>query len=1322
MMRRNQKEKWYTDIQAAMANFRPALFTTPALGQVNAVNWFPLTRLQAATDYYLAKKGRMKADERDRRLKSLIMEYPPPKELLIAACAHVMSTEALREIIIGECRVDHAPPHEGLRAYLVTIAGAHYANPEAIKADEEQLAQALIVLLPPEKHTAIGQHLNVALTRFFSLSTRGEPSEFYTQDFVELFLRNACINFSERLDVMRSNRQWKLAHEESSWLSEVPGESPTIGHLLSRTFSLWRVWAMWRPNMQRLARWEHFTSDQRRELWDVLGLEGPDFIAKARPTMREGIISLLDPNQPDSSFGYGKLVLQPQDGSAAAASAILDRLLDALDAAQDTSPEALYLFTQLCTRHPVNDRTFRILELVNAITDTEVPKAVLSILTAGPDVGVSAAIQLLPALNDGPGRELREILTPDIIGSVQAEVQRMQNVFCEQLQRGGGDGVGMHLHMLGETLSNATWLQPSLTIELQSVLETWPERSELETLFKLRKNVQHSSREISSPLPNMINSYLLASLAGRGEIDNETRNTFDALAQFWQQRHDPICRDVALAIAQRSTISSELRIRCLAQLKEMQRDFVSTLDKMLKKDTDMACVNFASFLASHTWESSNTEAPECWRGILLSMIRQRNDTLLDSSLKFLNVKSWFQFLADVKHVFGDSIIHDPPDILNPALHRWSKRLTRRYTPTLAELEDALGSLSQLDWIVTAYTNQEPIIALLNVFQNPDTATPARTTLLALSKIGSSSDHICEAISRLPDMTADGIEAYLLTLEVCHTSSRSEDQDQDQNQDRDHNHIAQAVLTVWLGSPSLSDIDRSALQSLASMLGLQAHLSGNELRSSLRDISKFIDRQYEGLLDEASRLESIRLGLKAHDPARTSALLKRLGIEDLGRLEDSNAGIPKDLVDVIEGVGDGEYEMVFLLSHLKPLNMIAHGLSDARMLVVRLKSGYGGSLERFCMHIFPEQGYAGPDTVNGEHTYHKVSRSGERPDTQVCYGRANRVTYQLSRILYEILLSSPISLELIYRSLRNALDNLAQICVVCGSVSGRRLWRSTTCRRECSSLLQRSDLEVRLVDLRLDPPVVDLLLSSVHAAAVDSSTSLSTLLPGCPVTNAITLRQVIHSVPDARALQNAPDLSMLIRGLAPEVEALLSWVCTSYRGFVATATEALKIPSMPGVHQFVVASSAPALETAFARQVIRQRSSRVVFHGTSLDRVYAILRQGLKVLSGGPLQRHGSAMGSGIYMSEEPAIALDYSGGTSSGGWRPASSFQNIRVLLACELAGSTATRNGIHVVSDSSTVMVRYVFLFPDNATAPIAAHVVPALTSAFAMLRLRSV
>lgn len=94
------------------------------------------------------------------------------------------------------------------------------------------------------------------------------------------------------------------------------------------------------------------------------------------------------------------------------------------------------------------------------------------------------------------------------------------------------------------------------------------------------------------------------------------------------------------------------------------------------------------------------------------------------------------------------------------------------------------------------------------------------------------------------------------------------------------------------------------------------------------------------------------------------------------------------------------------------------------------------------------------------------------------------------------------------------------------------------------------------------------------------------------------------------------------------------------------------------------------------------------------------------------------------MAEEPTTAWGYAQkaavttGVATTGWK-GSMYHDLRVLLGCELVGAAVpVVAGIHVITDPSRLMVRYIFLMPPTARMPIARHVVPAMSSVFASLR----
>ena len=61
---------------------------------------------------------------------------------------------------------------------------------------------------------------------------------------------------------------------------------------------------------------------------------------------------------------------------------------------------------------------------------------------------------------------------------------------------------------------------------------------------------------------------------------------------------------------------------------------------------------------------------------------------------------------------------------------------------------------------------------------------------------------------------------------------------------------------------------------------------------------------------------------------------------------------------------------------------------------------------------------------------------------------------------------------------------------------------------------------------------------------------------------------------------------------------------------------------------------------------------------------------------------------------------------------------NHRVLLGCELAGEEPSKDGIHVITDPSKIMLRYIYIMPPKAKMPQTKDIRPAMQSNFASLR----
>lgn len=1301
-MKGNQSSSWHRQVQATatdLSSFNAASdITQPLL----------LRQLQRHTDLYLKKKGKLTSRDRDARLIALVQDHPV-KDVAIISCAHALSPWTVRDLLRGELRVNlHS--HSDALPYLRTIVAANRANAEAIGDVEAQCAQSLMFLLVPEPFT-FGQHVQVFSSRITALVTRGFSTDLLRHPVIDSIPRKACETFATHLEALKLSRRWLHAQEVTEWLPKLSGNSPAIERLLDGTFPNWRIWAAWRPDMYRLRSFESLTDDQRRDLGDLLDLEGPDFISGSNTRLHKGLQTQRD-NHSGFSVRHGRLFVKLDGDSQPDAHKLLDRLVDVFCSACSVSPDALALFTHLSIRNAVDERAVKLLECVNAIRGSSVSKDVLDMLhSEANSVRIAAIIRLLPVLESGHGQALRVVLGSFVVATSEVVMVAQQKKFCDRLQNSRlVYEEGMKLHSFGSSLQNSSFLKHSFNDELKAFLGSLPSSEDASALLNVREYARNTTPK-NSLLGDMIDEYCMARLTGLCDIGDAAKNAVEGLIHLWRQPLEPDRRDVALAIAERGITFSGTFRQSLIQFPKMNERFFLDSSSLVSKDTPMTCVELARQLVLR--KLLNADGIKFWRDLLLSMIKQRNATLLDFTLAHLKVQAWLQWLDDLRKIFKDQVGQesDLPLVLTPNLLCWAEVLSKKYVTVLTRVQEANWSCSAIRWILMGWERSEMIESLLDLLKSREKEPhlPSTQSLLALlSPDGRNVKEIADALYILAHTTDPGQQACLSILAIHRKGAKQ---------------ASEALLAAWLGSRELRAEDKRALEAVAEVLLLHIYAHENPPPASVQAAAEHLVDEHAAIMAEALRLEGIRLTLRAHNPHKTSALLNQLGIENPSPAENDILSIPNSLIDVVERIGDGEFELCFPLTHLKELQRTALGIGKARMLLVRLLVE-GNKPPEFCVHLYPEPKMIDPapnrslgtaSKARGKHVYWRADRCSAALDMNCCHGRPNRATYQMRQTLWRYLKDGFYSLKSVHASLTSAIENLPHSCLICGRTLGARLWRSTTCQSDCSLILRESSAEVRLAEFRHDPPVVDLLLAAVHASALTTDLDF---LQGCPIGEAISIIQTVSNIPGASTLQHVNDLTTYIKRLGSPTESLLSWLLTSYRGFLASTPPTLKIPSMPKVKQFVLVSSAPEFEVAFAAHLRRGQRTRVVFHGTSLNRLYSILSQGLQVITNKKFQRNGAVYGAGIYITENPHTALSYAD-VQSGA--PGTAFQNVRVVLGCELVGdlsSPAGAAGIYVVTDPSRLMVRYVFLFQVGAQAPIARHVVPAIETAFDLIR----
>lgn len=1292
---------------------------------------FPWTALQNHTGYYMKKKGKLSQTQIDERLLALIQKHPS-KDVAIAACAHVISARSIRNLLVNDHGVEHDSAF-GLQDYLQVIVATNHVNSGAVSDIESQWARCLL-----EHAVAGGSSRTLAqqLHDVLSLLPAQVSPDLLLQDDISRLATSVCMDFSKQLEDLRHKHQWMDAHTAVGWLSTVTTSNSTLQtgtrNLLDNHFPTWGAWAAWRPNIPRLSARKNNVTFAQSSLGDLLALEGPDFasiVGSEQATLREGLIA-QGSSRSQSTLQWGKshvVFSRNPFRELEKLNVILERLTQVTDFACSAGPEYTSLLAHFCG-HKISNEVLQMLEDVQILGKPAFTTVILQILTDHEQntthQGMNGIRQLLPALNDPRVCRMREQMRPYFVDRISNYVRELQYTLLIQIDaRNQWLAAAMDLLVFCCGLQEQTWLLVHLDCSVQQIIASGPSlMTKIETLGVVRKSIRSTTTSTPTSLSSQIDAYCKAQLIPFCIADPNFCRLVETLICLWQQSPDKNRRELALLIADLPNTGWQFRCDCLTDLTTLSNLWVtSTLEALHDENPDLGCFALIRLLASE----DKPAILERWRKVLSFAIEKQHETLLHHAITQLTTGMWLKLLGSIRVVFkGSDVITErrSPRIFNLELHKWSQQIAD-YFPTLTRLESVLkhGPAMQMLLLGSTSSNNCQLLRVLDFVENSKSSshTKLMDTLMALLH-SRNIEVIEDVLSVVSEVSSKGAEACLRVLDSrCQVSPE----------------MTEVVLATNLRAGDISEPDRLALRKVSRLFGINLDAEGYPSVAILKEAAKRLCEQYLRLMSEARRLESLRLSLLAVTPERVSKLLVRLQIEAPSTVDDALASLPSSLGSLVEKISNNEIELQFPATELTKLQRFAIGAEDAEIFLVRLTLGHDGKPIKFCVHLSAESSdQTNPkSSSNGKgHTSWGVFRSDRPPHEHYCHGQPNRGVYQLSRMLWHHLRYDFISLEQTHAHMTSKLSRFGQGCVVCG-LGQRRLRRATICPSlDCQRTFSQAHIEIQLAEIWQDPPVMDLLLSMVHATA---SAGHLDLLTNFPATNAPAVVSMIDALPAiptlakhlksclnvhgnefrlAQALVGYCTQSFDAASLAPG----LLWACISYRGFLVSATGPQRIPSF-GSNQFLLANTAPDLELAFSRHMPTPQSpSQILFHGISLDCLHAILCQGLRVQSGTALQRHGASHGAGIYMADEPSLAWGYAT-ANSGGWK-SSKLKNMKLLLGCELAGPKpqAPQSGIYVITDSTKLAVRYIFLLESTARMPAAKDVRLPMASVFQSLR----
>ncbi|KAF2810652.1 uncharacterized protein BDZ99DRAFT_508216 [Mytilinidion resinicola] len=213
---------------------------------------FPWDQLQAHTDLYLRKKGKLTPAERDFKLAALVDDYDD-RDVAIAACAFAMSSQTLRVLLNVESNVTPVT-YYGLYAYLQSLIAVNYRGQPGVVSDlEAKWARALVPYSSPGPQAAARFLEGVASVLRDKLLQNLQSMPNFS-----ILTRRALVDFASNLEGFKLKNQWAAAQAAVVWLSKLLKNPSPPSHdlgpeqLLDSQFPSWRIWAAWKPDLDRI--------------------------------------------------------------------------------------------------------------------------------------------------------------------------------------------------------------------------------------------------------------------------------------------------------------------------------------------------------------------------------------------------------------------------------------------------------------------------------------------------------------------------------------------------------------------------------------------------------------------------------------------------------------------------------------------------------------------------------------------------------------------------------------------------------------------------------------------------------------------------------------------------------------------------------------------------------------------------------------------------------------------------------------------------------------------------------------------------------------
>jgi len=803
----DHSQEWHAEVEATAGVLHPSH------------RRFPWGFIRNHTDTYLKKKGKISQEEADRRLSMLVQTHPA-RDVAIASVAHAMSVESLSQLLRAETNV-MCGSYWGLDTWLQSVIAAHEGNPALVTRLQAEWARTLLPYATTGA-SAAGCYLKGVKRALENHKTQNTDVDLHN---FAVLLRRAIKDYAEQLNGFRLTCNWVAAKKAVDWMTELDVSSSSnspctnIETVFDRHhFPAWRMWASWRPDVDRITRFSMIDTIHMSTILDVAALEGPDMITGTRQTLRQGLIAGYGEQR--NWVHYRGLIIEVPEHTKACLSTSLERLVVRLDAVSTSLPQGESLFN-----------LFRALTIGGTFT-----KSSLDLFDASLEIACTPekdnhafirelwcekeqigglhvhALQQLLGLLDAPGATtFRELFLQDWLFEGIGECFReCQSVVRNQIKTSAWLRLLLELHTFCMAVKASEHIFPRLKPAVRANVGAWPSakrmtsikeiyvaaqnlhQNELQTrhtfvwfdpdtsteslLFASDAKDQKSRHALEEVIEKHCVDHLLTAEVSCDTTEQILRDILEVWENTGEGVDDVDRRMLAILVSRDIDNPSGHKCECIYELavdlslgrsSSFVRDIVRIV-RVQETDSRQAIIALTNTLAAREG------CKKCWRGVLLRWLNQSEKqearwgtAIIDHLIQTMDSATWLSFMQSLETIFADIIAdntkkHELPSLLQPQILTWVSQLIK-FGPTLTKLEEVSDSSFAVRQMLSYGTEpqRKRNLAMLSHLQKAEGNSAERIMQnIIIWVCGRISDmrEVIEYLSELLDAPYEAIEA------------------------------------------------------------------------------------------------------------------------------------------------------------------------------------------------------------------------------------------------------------------------------------------------------------------------------------------------------------------------------------------------------------------------------------------------------------------------------------------------------------------------------------------------------------------------------------